>query len=123
MTSFPPIKLSSRPPFAMGATAPAWEPAVNVYRCSDHFAVCLDLAGLDQSSVQITVTPHRLVVCGTRPPVQPSSDATPQQVLAMEIDHGRFERCLELPLPVTTAGVHVEQLTGLLWIRLPLRKK
>ena len=42
------------------------------------------------------------------------------QVLAMEIDHGPFERHINLPLSVDRARVTAEQRNGLLWIHLPV---
>ena len=42
-------------------------------------------------------------------------------VLAMEIDHGAFEREIELPLSVERERVTAEQRNGILWIHLPLQ--
>ena len=43
------------------------------------------------------------------------------QVLAMEIDHGSFERQIKLPSTVDRKQVTAEQKNGLLWVYLPLR--
>ena len=42
-------------------------------------------------------------------------------VLAMEIDHGAFERQIKLPSTVDRTRVKAEQKNGLLWVHLPLR--
>jgi len=41
--------------------------------------------------------------------------------LAMEIDHGPFQREIILPVEVDPNRVIAEQRNGLLWIYLPLR--
>jgi HSP20 family molecular chaperone IbpA len=42
-------------------------------------------------------------------------------MLALEIDHGPFERIVELPADIEPKGVTAEHREGILWIRLPLR--
>ena len=49
------------------------------------------------------------------------NEAPALQVFALEIDHGRFERVVDLPSPVETDRVTAEHRNGLLWIKLPLR--
>jgi HSP20 family protein len=99
-----------------------WEPRVNAFLCGGQFVLCLELAGVEPAAVQITVEGRRLTVRGTRPVPEPSCDEAPAiQVLSLEIDHGPFERVLELPAEVEAEQVTAEQRGGLLWIRLPLR--
>src|SRR5213592_1806733 len=71
----------------------AWEPAINAYRCETCIQICVDLAGVDRSLIDLTVEPRRLVIRGTRELPEPSGDeGCAQQLLAMEIDYGLFER-------------------------------
>lgn len=98
-----------------------WRPAVNAYRCADQFVVCVDLAGVDRSAVQVFAEPRRLVLRGTRPPPGPPCEQPqPVRVLEMEIDYGPFERVLELPSEVDPDQVEAKYREGLLWIYLPL---
>ena len=44
------------------------------------------------------------------------------QMLALEIDYGRFEREIELPIEVDVEQAEAEQTNGLLWIYLPSKQ-
>lgn len=102
--------------------SPGWQPAINAFRCGDQFIICVDLAGVDRSAIEVRAEPRQLVIRGTRPLAEPSCDESPAlHVLALEIDHGRFERVLELPADVEPERVSAEHRNGLLWIKLPLR--
>lgn len=101
----------------------AWEPAINAYRCENCIRICVDLAGVDRSLIDLTVEPRRLVIRGARELPEPTGDeGCAQQLLAMEIDYGPFEREINLPVEVELDQAHAEQRNGFLWIALPLRK-
>ena len=78
----------------------AWQPAINAYRCDTCIRICVDLAGVDRSRIDLTVEPRRLVIRGTRELPEPTGDeGCAQQLLAMEIDYG-------LPAPAAkTSGL------------------
>jgi len=100
-----------------------WEPAVNAYRCEKCIRICVDLAGVERSLIDLTVEPRRVVIRGTRELPEPSGDeGCAQQLLAMEIDYGPFEREVALPAEVEVDQAHAEQRNGLLWISLPLKE-
>ncbi len=99
-----------------------WRPAINAFRCGNHVTVCVDLAGVDKEAIQLTVEPRRLRIRGRREAMEaPDPEHKPQQVLAMEIDYGPFERTVELPADVAAEQVRAEQRNGILWVYLPLR--
>ena len=100
-----------------------WTPAVNIYQVGGRIEICVELAGIDRQAIEVSVEPGRLTVRGHRHAPQPQHDEhEPMRVLAMEIDHGPFERVVSLPDEVNIAAVDAEQINGLLCIRLPLRK-
>ena len=100
----------------------AWHPAVNAFRCGEHFLICMELAGVERSAIDVRAESRRLIVRGTRVMPEPACDEEPAaQILALEIDHGQFERVLELPAEVDHERVTAEFRNGLLWIKLPLR--
>lgn len=102
-------------------SAQTWAPAINVYRCRDGFVVCVDLAGVDRSSIEVCAEPRRLRFAGQRLMPEPGEEAGPPlQILALEIDHGPFAREVVLPVAIEPRGVLAEQRNGLLWIHLPL---
>ncbi len=99
-----------------------WQPAINAYRCEKCIRVCVDLAGVDRSQIDLTVEPQRIVVRGERDVPEPThAEGRAVQLLAMEIDYGPFEREVHLPEVVDIERVHAEQRNGLLWISLPLK--
>lgn len=106
----------------------SWRPAVNAYRCASCLRICVDLAGVDKSEIDLRLEPGRLTLRGRRELPHPAGDEalaphhrTGLQVLAMEIDHGPFERQFDLPAEVVADRVTAESRNGMLWIILPLR--
>ena len=99
-----------------------WQPAINAFQCDKGLRVCVDLAGVDRSQVDLTVEPQRVVIRGMRPAPEPAEDDRVVQMIAFEIDYGPFERVLELPRPVDVKQAKAEQRNGLLWIELPFKK-
>lgn len=98
-----------------------WSPQINVYRYDDRFEIWVDLAGVEKSNIAVDVLPERVRISGERKPPLPTRDASSQcrQVLAMEIDSGRFGREIPLPAEVDRNRVSAKQENGLLWIILP----
>ena len=102
------------------ATPHTWRPAINAFRCEKAVCICVDLAGIDQSMIDLRVEPRRITVRGSREAPEPTDQAV--QMLALEIDYGAFERVIELPAEVSVKKVRAEQENGLLWIYLPLKR-
>lgn len=104
-------------PFAAG-----WRPAVNAYRCQEHFVVFADLAGIPPEAISVSVEPRRLVIRGTRPAPEPGGARTElTQLLALEIDHGAFERVLDLPQEINADDLTTDYRDGLLRIQVALK--
>ena len=101
----------------------AWEPAINAYRCDQCIRICVDLAGVERSLIDLTVESRRVLIRGTRELPEPKdAQEHPVRLLAMEIDYGPFEREICLPAEVEIDKAEAEQRNGLLWISLPLKK-
>ena len=98
-----------------------WQPAVNAYQCEHAIRICVDLAGVDRSDIHLEIGPGLLTIRGQRELPEPQDENPLMQVLAMEIDHGNFERQIKLPSTVNHKAVRAEQNNGLLWVHLPLR--
>jgi HSP20 family protein len=109
-------------PFSPFAPSP-WEPAINAYRCDDCIRICVELAGVDRSQIDVTVRQRRISIQGVRDVPEPKEkDHRVVQTIAMEIDYGAFQRELELPEEIDVQEVQADQRNGLLWIHLPLKK-
>src|ERR1700704_1651879 len=101
------------------AAAHTWQPAINAFRCERAVSICVDLAGIDKSLIDLQIEPRRVTVRGSRDAPEPTDQAV--QMLALEIDYGPFERQVELPAEVDVEEARAEQENGLLWIYLPLK--
>jgi HSP20 family protein len=100
-----------------------WLPAINAYRCPSCIRICVDLAGVDKSDIDLTIRDQRLSIRGVREVPEPGSEKKhAMQMIAMEIDYGPFEREFDLPDEVDAKRVNAEQENGFLWIHLPLKK-
>jgi HSP20 family protein len=107
-------------PVAMEATRGAWLPAINAYWTRDRLIICAELAGLDRSAIDLQVEPRRVCLRGHRELPDPPKNTPPlDQILAMEINHGPFERIIDLPAAVDAAQTKAEYRSGMLWILLP----
>ena len=100
----------------------AWQPSINAYRCEKCIRICVDLAGVEKSAIDLQIEPHRLVLRGERenpePPVKEGEFVT---TIALEIDYGPFLRSIELPVAVDATKASAVQENGFLWIDLPLK--
>ncbi|HUF61598.1 MAG TPA: Hsp20/alpha crystallin family protein [Verrucomicrobiales bacterium] len=101
--------------------AGGWEPALNCYLCSDHYVLCVDLAGVAKETIDLRVEPHRVFLAGTRAsPEPPRADGPCRRLLSLEIENGPFQRIVDLARPIDPARAQARQDNGLLWINLPL---
>ena len=99
-----------------------WRPDINAYRYDDRFEIWVDLAGVKKDAISVDVLPDRVRISGERKPPTPIRDASCQcrEVVAMEIQNGRFGREIVLSEEVNRDEVTAKQENGLLWIILPI---
>ncbi len=76
-----------------GATAPAWSPRADVVETSDAFLVALDLPGVDQNSLELTLDEGVLKVNGERAIAPEHRDG---RFHLVERSYGRFARSFRL---------------------------
>lgn len=108
--------------FAQFQTTEAWRPDVNVYQLEGRIEICVDLAGVVPESIEVHVTSEQVIIRGIRHAPDPRAQShQPMRIVAMEIDHGPFNRVINIPDRVDYGGVRTEYIKGLLWVRLPLR--
>ncbi|HOA74218.1 MAG TPA: Hsp20/alpha crystallin family protein [Phycisphaerae bacterium] len=93
-----------------------WEPAVNIYTDAKRFYICVELAGLAKEEVTVEVVDREIRIQGERPVPIPCEQLSPECILRMEIDSGRFFRAIQLPpqADLDTTAARLEQ--GFLWI-------
>lgn len=101
---------------------PPWQPAINAYQCEDCIRICVELAGVDRSDIELTVRERHLEIRGVREVPEPAeAEGHALRTIAMEIDYGFFQREIRLPAEIDVKKVQADQQNGLLWIHLPLR--
>lgn len=97
----------------------AFRPAVNLYETQDSFMICVDLAGMDQSDIEVSLEKEALIVRGRRQSPMPPDGSRAIAVHLMEIDHGTFCRTVEIPANVDKDRIAANYHLGMLWIALP----
>ena len=114
----------TRVQFSQPPAPDKWSPAVNAYRCPQGFAICMDLAGVTKDAINLEVRARTLRIEGKREIPEPKGkDEEPVQIIAMEIDAGRFAREIILPAEVQSDAVRAESKDGFLWVYLPFRSE
>jgi HSP20 family protein len=104
-----------------------WRPPINVFQCASCFRICVELAGVEPNQIEIDVELGRILIRGYREAPEPlqqqemalSATRKPVRVVAMEINHGQFEREVEIPPGYDQRRITTEWENGLLWIFLP----
>ncbi len=93
-----------------------WQPEVDVYEVDEAFVVLVELAGMRDSEIEVTLADDALVIAGRRPELHDSGTLHFHQ---LEINEGPFRTAVPLPGPVMDEGVTAHYDDGLLTIRLP----
>lgn len=110
--------------FSQSPAPDTWSPAINAYRCPLGFAICVDLAGVPRETIHLEVHRRNVRLEGKREIPEPRGKGEePKQILAMEIDAGKFSRDIVLPADVESDAVRAEYKEGFLWIYLPYRSQ
>ncbi len=91
-------------------------PLVNVYEDKEHLYVEALAPGLDPKALDVSVQGSALTISGEKP----SAAKVPAEAYhRSERSAGKFVRTVELPYPITDAGVEASYRNGLLLVTLP----
>ena len=104
-----------RPASARGGER-MWIPLADVYETKDDLVVSLELPGVREKEVSVSITGDLLTVRGER---KFETEANRDAFHRVERAYGRFERSIALPVPVQTDKVKATYRDGLLEIKLP----
>src|SRR5690606_36758733 len=96
---------------------PTWRPPADVYECAGRYEVKVEIPGVAESDLELTLYQDTLVVEGTRRGGIPA-DA---RVLAMEIRYGPFRIAVPLPPDVDRDRIGARYDQGFLHLDLPKR--
>jgi HSP20 family protein len=103
-----------------GRTAQAaerfWSPAVDMYETKDELVLAVELPGLSEKDIRLTVDGDTLVVRGER---MRSGEVKEDGFYRAERWFGKFERALSLPMPVQADKIVATYREGVLTVKLP----
>lgn len=92
-----------------------WHPPTDVYETETAFSVCVEIAGMEESELSVSLTGDELVVCGHRA----NDMAGYTAVHRLERHYGDFETAVSLPSAVVADGIEAVYRNGVLTITLP----
>lgn len=93
-----------------------WRPPTDVFETGSNFVVKMEVAGVKQEDIKITLSGDTLIVRGRREDTFPSGKRNFRQ---MEINHGAFERVILIPAPIDEENIRASYKDGFLEITLP----
>lgn len=103
-------------PFPSGMMERAWTPPVDMYETKNEIVVAVELPGLNEKDIRLSITGDLLTIQGER---QWSAEAREAGHYRQERWFGKFERALSLPIPVEAGQVKATYRDGVLAVRLP----
>lgn len=105
-----------------GRPAPAargervWAPLVDMYETKDDLVLMAEVPGVREKDVTVSITGDLLSIKGER---HFGEELKEPSVLHLERVYGKFERLVQLPMPVQADKVKATYREGVLEIRLP----
>ncbi|ADJ28569.1 Hsp20/alpha crystallin family protein [Nitrosococcus watsonii] len=94
-----------------------WQPPADIYRIERGWLVKLDLAGIRNEDIHLSIHEQRLVVQGLR---RDWIVEAGQQYYSMEIAYNRFRRAIEFPASLEQARITTKYRDGMLLIWLEI---
>lgn len=101
---------------AAGQPGRLWSPLVDMYETKDELVLTVELPGVREQDVTVSITGDLLAVKGER---RFERDVKDQSVLHLERASGKFERLVQLPMPVQADKVKATYRDGVLEVKLP----
>ena len=94
-----------------------WVPPTDVYETEDQIVVQVEVAGVKQSDLTVSLQDRRLIVTGMRSDPGPAQRAYQQ----LQVHFGDFASEVELPVPIDENGIDAQYVDG--FLRIVLRKR
>jgi HSP20 family protein len=112
--------LSGRPDRTATLPEAGWTPSTDVYETTEEFVAVVELPGIDQKEIEISLFGDTLTVRGSRPRKESSEG---EHQLRGERCFGPFVRTIAVPSVVDADRIKATYKDGLLEIRLPKREE
>ena len=94
----------------------AWAPPIDVYETRDDLVVAVELPGVREKDIHLSMTGDVLTLSGQR---GIAAEAREENYHRIERWYGTFERHVQLPIPVQGDKIRASYKDGVLEIRLP----
>ena len=109
-----------RTPFRMAATEAMWSPLVDVHETKDSILLQVELPGVKQEDIQVSIEGDTLTLKGER---KRETEVKEDQYHRVERSYGHFERRILLPSVVDSGRVKATYRDGVLGIQLPKKEE
>lgn len=96
-----------------------WQPPLDVYEIEDAYLVLVELAGMRDTPIEVTLAENALMLTGRRPELHREGTVRFHQ---LGVNEGPFHAAVLLPGPVVDDDVTATYEDGLLTITLPKRR-
>ena len=101
---------------ATGTGSRVWMPVVDMYETNDDLVLNFEIPGVPEKDISLSITGDLLTVRGERQFRQELKD---DHTYHIERAYGKFERSVQLPMPVQAGRVTATFRDGVLEVRLP----
>ena len=109
-----------RTPFRMAATEAMWSPVVDTHETKDGFLLQVELPGVKQEDIQVSIEGDTLNLKGER---KREAEVKEDQYHRIERSYGAFQRSIVLPSVVDPGRVKATYRDGVLEIQLPKKEE
>ena len=91
-------------------------PSMDVVEDNEHFSIQLEMPGLDEKDIKISLVDNILTVSGEKSTSKKNED---KKYISREITYGKYERSISLPTTVDVDKTKATFKKGMLWVELP----
>lgn len=109
-----------RTPFPMAATEAVWSPLVDVHETQEGFQLQVELPGVKQEDIQVSIVGDTLTLKGER---KREAEVKEDHYHRIERSYGTFQRRVVLPSVVDANRVKATYRDGVLQIQLPKKEE
>jgi len=92
-----------------------WSPAIDIIEHDENYIVKVDLPGLKQEDIDISISEDMLTIKGER---KPEARVRDEDYIKSEISYGNFYRTIPLPSGINTANIEAVYEDGVLRVAL-----
>ncbi|KTD72620.1 Hsp20/alpha crystallin family protein [Legionella tucsonensis] len=91
-------------------------PSMDVVEDKEHFCVQLEMPGMDEKDVKVSIADNVLTIRGEKSSAKKNEG---KKFISREISYGKYERSISLPSTVDLAKAKATFKKGMLWVDLP----